>query len=86
MSRFFDYAPDQGFLLPPNVRDVLGEGHLCFHVHRAVEAFDVQRLEQAYGTEGRLAYPPRMMLKVWLYTYCWECSRRGGWSGAYRKT
>jgi hypothetical protein len=47
MSRFFDYAPDQGFLLPPNVRDVLGEGHLCFHVHRAVEAFDVQRLEQA---------------------------------------
>lgn len=70
MSRFFDYAPDQGFLLPPNVRDVLGEGHLCFHVHRAVEAFDVQRLEQAYGTEGRLAYPPRMMLKVWLYAYC----------------
>jgi transposase len=70
MSRFFDYAPDQGFLLPPSVRDVLGEGHLCFHVHRVVEAFDVQRLEQAYGSEGRLAYPPRMMLKVWLYAYC----------------
>ncbi len=42
MSRFFDYAPDQGLLLPPSVRDVLGEGHLCFHVHRVVEAFDVQ--------------------------------------------
>ena len=70
MSRFFDYAPDQGWLLPPNVRDVLGEGHLCFHVHRVVEAFDVRGLEQAYGTEGRLAYPPRMMLKVWLYAYC----------------
>ncbi len=70
MSRFFDYAPDQGFLLPPNVRDVLGEGHLCFHVHRVVEAFDVQGLEEAYSSEGRLAYPPRMMLKVWLYAYC----------------
>ena len=70
MSRFFDYAPEQGLLLPPHVRDVLGEGHLCFHVHRVVEAFDVQGLEQAYGTEGRLAYPPRMMLKVWLYAYC----------------
>ena len=70
MSRFFDYTPDQGLLLPPNVRDVLGEGHLCFQVHRVVEAFDVQRLEQAYSREGRLAYPPRMMLKVWLYAYC----------------
>ena len=49
---------------------MLGEGHLCFHVHRVVEAFDVQGLEQAYSSEGRLAYPPRMMLKVWLYAYC----------------
>jgi transposase len=69
MSRFFDYAPDQAFLLPPNVRDILGEEHLCFHVHRMVEAFEVSPFEQAYAAEGRLAYPPRMMLKVWLYAY-----------------
>jgi transposase len=69
MSRFFDYAPDQAFLLPPNVKDVLGEQHLCFHVHRLVEAFDVSQFEQAYAAEGRLAYPPAMMLKVWLYAY-----------------
>ena len=69
MSRFFDYAPDQAFLLPPNVKDVLGEDHLCFHVHRMVEAFEVSQFEQAYAAEGRLAYPPRMMLKVWLYAY-----------------
>ena len=25
--------------------------------------------EQAYGAEGRLAYQPPMMLKVWLYAY-----------------
>ena len=30
----------------------------------------MSRFEQAYGSEGRLAYPPRMMLKVWLYAYC----------------
>lgn len=70
MSRFFDYAADQGFLLPPNVRDVLGEGHVCLHVHRVVEAFDVQGLGEAYSSEGRLAYAPRMMRKVWLYAYC----------------
>ena len=35
-----------------------------------VEALDVREFEQAYGREGRLAYPPRMMLKVWLYAFC----------------
>jgi transposase len=70
MSRFFSYEPDQAYLLPPNIKDVLGKGHLCFHVHRVVEALEVSHFEQAYGAEGRLAYPPRMMLKVWLYAFC----------------
>ncbi len=48
-------SPDQGYLLPPNIQDVLGKEHLCFHVHRVVEALDVSRFEQAYGAEGRLA-------------------------------
>jgi transposase len=70
MSRFFAYDPDQAYLLPPNVKDVLGTGHLCFHVRRVVEALDVSHFEKAYSEEGRLAYPPRMMLKVWLYAFC----------------
>jgi transposase len=69
MSRFFAYAPDQVYLLPPNVTDVLGSEHLCFFLHRAVEQFDLQQFEQAYASEGRLAYPPAMMLKVWLYAF-----------------
>src|SRR5713226_4900388 len=35
-----------------------------------VEELDVRQFEPAYGPEGRLAYPPRMMLKVWLYAFC----------------
>lgn len=69
MSRFFAYAPDQVYLLPPTISDVLGSEHLCFFLHRAVEQFDLQQFEQAYGSEGRLAYPPSMMLKVWLYAF-----------------
>ena len=69
MSRFFDYDPSQAYLLPPNVKDVLGCEHLCFFVHRAVEQFDLRQFEEAYGAEGRLAYPPAMMLKVWLYAF-----------------
>lgn len=69
MSRFFDYDPKQAYLLPPNVKDVLGGEHLSFFVHRAVEQFDLRQFEEAYGAEGRLAYPPAMMLKVWLYAF-----------------
>jgi transposase len=69
MSRFFAYDPSQGYLLPPHVQDVLGQEHLCFRLHAMVEQLDVRAFEQAYGSEGRLAYPPAMMLKVWLYAF-----------------
>jgi transposase len=31
-----------------------------------VDQLDVGRFEEAYAAEGGMAYPPRMMLKVWL--------------------
>jgi transposase len=70
MSRFFAYDPDQAYLLPPNVKDVLGNEHLCFRLHQMVEQLEVSRFEEGYAAEGRIAYPPRMMLKVWLYAFC----------------
>jgi transposase len=70
MSRFFPYDPNQAYLLPPNVKDVLGSEHLCFRLHAMIEQLDVSQFEDAYAAEGRLAYPPRMMLKVWLYAFC----------------
>jgi hypothetical protein len=30
MPNFYEYDPEQAYLLPPSVRGVLGEGHLCF--------------------------------------------------------
>src|SRR5258708_9014099 len=70
MSRFFAYDPNQAYLVPQNVKDVLGCEHLCIRLHAMVEQFDLRQFEQAYGAEGRLAYPPSMMLKVWLYAFC----------------
>jgi transposase len=69
MSRFLPYSPDQAYLLPPNVQDVLGENHLAFFVHRVVERLDLREFEQAYGEEGGAVYAPELMLKVWLYAY-----------------
>jgi hypothetical protein len=41
MSRFRLYSPEQAYLLPPSVRDELGEDHLCFFVRSVVERLDL---------------------------------------------
>src|ERR1700684_3843764 len=69
MPSFYPYSPEQAFLLPPSVREVLSEKHLCFFVSRAVEQLDLSTFERAYGDEGHPAYHPALMLKVWLYAY-----------------
>lgn len=69
MSRFLPYNPEQAYLLPPSVKDVLGGDHLAFFVHGVVERLDLRELEQAYGEEGGAVYAPALMLKVWLYAY-----------------
>jgi len=67
--KFLTYNPEQAYLLPPSVRDVLGEDHVCFFLHRAVERLDLSAFEQPYVEEGRPAYHPALLLKVWLYAY-----------------
>jgi transposase len=68
-TRFLPYNPDQAYLLPPNVKDVLGEDHLVFFVHRVVEQLDLEEFVRAYSEEGGALYAPELMLKVWLYAY-----------------
>ena len=69
MSRFRRYSPEQAYLLPPNVKEVLGEEHLCFFVHGIMERIDMKRFTEAYAEEGGELYHPGLMLKVWLYAY-----------------
>ena len=69
MSRFLAYSPDQAYLLPPSVKDELGEDHLSMFLHRVVERLDLRELEQAYSDEGGESYAPALMLNVWLYAY-----------------
>jgi transposase len=69
MSRFLPYSPDQAYLLPPSVKDELGEDHLSIFVHRVVERLDRGGFEESYSAEGGALYAPELMLKVWLYAY-----------------
>ena len=69
-----DFRPvdrDTGFLLPPDVRDWLPEGHLAWTVIDAVETLDLAALISSYrlGGRGRRAYDPTMMLTLLIYGY-----------------
>jgi transposase len=70
MAKFRAYEPEQAWLLPPSVGDVLGEGHLTFFVHEIVKRLDLRAIENSYSEEGQPGYDPRLLLKLWLYAYC----------------
>ena len=70
MSRFaLSYSAEQAYLIPPDVKQVLGADHLCWFVHEVVERLDLGRFVEAYSEEGGVLYHPSLMLKVWLYAY-----------------
>jgi transposase len=69
MSRYVTYNPEQVWLLPPSVREELGENHLAVFVHEMVERLDLRQFEQESSEQGRPGYPPQLLLKVWLYAY-----------------
>ncbi len=63
---------DQGFLLPPSVRDWLPEDHLAFFVVDVVAELDLTAFYAAFRADGRggAVYDPEMMLAVLIYAYC----------------
>ena len=71
---------EQGFLLPPELRDWLPEDHLAWFVIDAVEGMDLAAFYAAYRADGhgRAAYEPSMMVALVLYAFATGCSRRGG--------
>ncbi len=62
---------EQVFLMPPDMRDWLPEGHLAWFVLEAVEAMDLSAFYAGYRPDGhgRAAYEPSMMVALLLYAY-----------------
>ena len=85
MSRFLPYSPEQAYLLPPSVKDELGEDHLSMFLHRVVERLDTSGFERAYSEEGGELYAPTLMLKVWFMRTRWGSRVRDGCSSAFGK-
>jgi transposase len=63
---------DQSFLLPPDLRDWLPEGHLAWFVAEVVDQLDLGPFCRAHRDDGHghPAYDPKLLLGVLLYGYC----------------
>jgi transposase len=71
---FLPYNPDQQFLLPPDMRDWLPEGHLALFLSDMVDAMDLSAIVGVYNANvangGRPPHHPIMLSKLVIYGYC----------------
>ena len=70
---FHPYEPDQSQLFPPSPRDWMPEGHLAYFISETVDQLDLKvfygRFRKRKNDRGSLAYEPRMLLRVLIYSY-----------------
>ena len=65
--QFKGYEQQQGQLFPGHLRDALDPSDPVFFIDDAVESLDLSEFERRYAVMGERAYPPRMLLKLWLF-------------------
>ncbi len=63
---------EQGYLMPPSLREWLAEEDLAWFILDAVEQMDLAEFYAVYRNDGwgAAAYDPAMMVGVLLYAYC----------------
>src|SRR5215208_5436087 len=79
-QNFLDCDREQVFLMPPDPRDWLPEGHLAWFVLESVEQMHLAPFYASYRRDGwgRAAFEPKLMVSLLLYAYArGERSSRG---------
>jgi transposase len=70
-QNFIESRREQGFLLPPDVREWLPPDHLAWFVIDAVADMNLDAFYAAYRADGhgRAAYEPSLMVALILYAF-----------------
>jgi transposase len=66
---FKPYHDKQSMLFPPNLDDMIPEGHPVRIVDSIIDKVDIQSILDTYRGGGTSGYHPRMLLKVLIYAY-----------------
>jgi transposase len=69
MVNFISYDRNQAFLLPPDLRDWIGDDDLAHFVIAAAERVDIVAFKVNWRGHGKAQYHPRMMLALLIYCY-----------------
>ena len=69
MANFISYDRTQVFLLPPDLRDWIGDDDLVHFITAAVERVDIGAFKVNWRGHGKAQYHPRMMLALLIYCY-----------------
>jgi transposase len=71
LQNFVESGREQGFLLPPDVREWLPADHLAWFVIDAVAEVDLSAFYAAYRADGhgRAAYEPSTMVALVLFAF-----------------
>ena len=69
MANFISYDRSQAFLLPPDLRDWIGEDDLVHFITAAVERVHIGAFKVNWRGHGKAQYHPRMMLALLIYCY-----------------
>ena len=64
---FKAYEQDQGQLFPTYLAEALDPSDPVFFLNDLVDGLDLSAFEARYGGMGEHAYPPRLLLKLWLF-------------------
>jgi len=68
--KFKPEQKEQMFLLPASIDEFIPESHLARVIDGIVEKIDCNSIEAQYSYLGQKSYRPKMMIKLWIYSYC----------------
>jgi transposase len=69
MQRFIPINREDDLSKPISIQDCLPEGHLARYIVEVVESIDLSNFEQHYAGRGSEAYPPSLLLQLFIYAY-----------------
>lgn len=68
MRPYREYAPDQAFLVPPSLADLIPEGDPVFFLRDVIQGLDLEPFHRVYrSAKGQPPYHPSLMVGLYLY-------------------
>ncbi len=68
MRSYREYTPDQAFLVPPSLADLIPEGDPVFFLRDVIQSLDLEPFHRVYrSAKGQPPYHPSLMVGLYLY-------------------